>query len=192
MANSSTSAKLDLQAPGPGPWKQDPVHFPRALTRYFQETHPAPFKQGTNDFARFYGLLIDGLQMTYVEGFGYNQVLPAPEAEIPQRFARAAEVFAGKLWREQLREWDSQAKPRAIATHRELQGIEPLNLRLSARSDVAFIHFNRLRLQVTFGRFQAAPTRVTEQPERFARQVAAGSAHRGLTQRRVKNFLCLP
>jgi phosphohistidine swiveling domain-containing protein len=125
MANSSTSAKLDLQAPGPGPWKQDPVHFPRALTRYFQETHPAPFKQGTNDFARFYGLLIDGLQMTYVEGFGYNQVLPAPEAEIPQRFARAAEVFAGKLWREQLREWDSQAKPRAIATHRELQGIDP-------------------------------------------------------------------
>lgn len=128
MAISAGTAKLDLQAPGPGPWKQDPVHFPRALTRYFQETHPAPFREGTNDFARFYGLLIDGLQMAYVEGFGYNQVVSAPGDVVPQRFARAAEVFAGKLWREQLREWDSQAKPRAVATHRELQAIDPDSL----------------------------------------------------------------
>src|SRR5262245_4698168 len=80
MTTSHLSAKLELQPPGPGPWKQDPVHFPRALTRYFQETHPAPFRQGTGDFARFYGMLIDGLQMAYVQGFGYNQVVPAPEA----------------------------------------------------------------------------------------------------------------
>ena len=58
------------------------MHLPRPVTRYFQETHPAPFKRGTNDFARFYGLLIDGLQIAYVNGFGYNQVLPAPDAEI--------------------------------------------------------------------------------------------------------------
>jgi hypothetical protein len=33
------------------------------------------------DFARFYGMLIDGLQISYVKRFGYNQVLPVPEAE---------------------------------------------------------------------------------------------------------------
>jgi rifampicin phosphotransferase len=52
-------------------------------------------------------------------------VAPPPDAEIPQRFARADAVFAGKLWREQLREWDETAKPAAIATHRELQAVDP-------------------------------------------------------------------
>ena len=116
---------FDFDPPGPGSWAQDPVHFPRPMTRYFQETHPPAFKKGTNDFARFYGMLIDGLQMSYVNGFGYNQVLPAPEAEFPQRFRRAEQVFAQKLWREQLRDWDENCKPSAIAMHRELQAVDP-------------------------------------------------------------------
>jgi rifampicin phosphotransferase len=125
MTASDTSTKLSFEPPGPGSWEQDPVHFPRPMTRYFQETHPPSFKRGTNDFARFYGLLIDGLQIGYVNGFGYNQVLPAPDAEIPQRFSRAEEVFAQKLWREQLRDWDENCKPSAIAMHRELQAVDP-------------------------------------------------------------------
>ena len=68
--------------------------------------HPPAFRKGTNDFARFYGMLIDGLQISYVNGFGYNQVLPAPEAEVQARFERAQQVYAHKLWREQLRDWD--------------------------------------------------------------------------------------
>src|SRR5258705_13013681 len=93
MIAPDTSTKLHLDPPGPGSWEQDPVHFPRPMTRYFQETHPAPFKKGTNDFARFYGMLIDGLQIGYVNGFAYNQVLPAPDAEVPERFKRAEQVF---------------------------------------------------------------------------------------------------
>jgi phosphohistidine swiveling domain-containing protein len=95
------------------------------MTRYFQETHPPAFKKGTNDFARFYGLLIDGLQMGYVNGFGYRQVLPVPDTEIPERFKRAEQVFLQKLWREQLRDWDEHCKPSSIATHRELQAVTP-------------------------------------------------------------------
>jgi len=125
MTVSAASPALVFQPPGPGSWEQDPVHFPRPMTRYFQETQPASFKRGTNDFARFYGLLIDGLQIGYVNGFGYNQVMPAPEAEIPARFARAEQVFTQKLWREQLREWDEQRKPAAIAMHRALQAVDP-------------------------------------------------------------------
>ena len=60
-----------------------------------------------------------------MKGFGYKQVLPAPEAEIPQRFQRAEQVFAQKLWREQLRDWDENCKPSAIAKHRELQAVDP-------------------------------------------------------------------
>ena len=125
MTASDTSTKLGLDPPGEGSWEQDPVHFPRPVTRYFQETHPPSFKTGTNDFARFYGMLIDGLQMSYVKGFGYKQVLPAPEAEIPERFRRAEQVFAQKLWREQLRDWDENRKPSSIAMHRELQAVDP-------------------------------------------------------------------
>jgi rifampicin phosphotransferase len=116
---------LNLEPPGPGPWTQDAVHFPRPMTRYFQEVHPAAFKRGTNDFARYYGMLIDGLQMSYVEGFGYSQVVPAPDAEIPKRFQRAEQVYVQKLWREQLRDWDENRKPSAIALHRGLQAVDP-------------------------------------------------------------------
>ena len=125
MNNSGTSKEHLFVPPGTGSWVQDPVHMPRPMTRYWQEMHPPAFKKGTNDFARFYGLLIDGLQMGYVNGFGYRQVLAAPEAEIPERFKRAEQVFAQKLWREQLRDWDEKYKPSAIATHRELQSINP-------------------------------------------------------------------
>ena len=125
MTASDASSELRLEPPGPGTWKQDPVHFPRPLTRYFQEMHPPAFKKGTNDFARFYGMIIDGLEIAYVQGFGYNQVLPAPEAEMPERFERAERVFAQKLWREQLRDWDENRKPAAIAMHRELQRVDP-------------------------------------------------------------------
>ena len=47
-------------------------------------------------------LLIDGLQYRVHQRLRLQPVRPAPDEEIPQRFARAAEVLAGKLWREQL------------------------------------------------------------------------------------------
>src|SRR5258705_251576 len=136
MTASVTSTIPTFDPPGPGSWEQDPVHFPRPMTRYFQEIHPPSFKRGTNDFARFYGLLIDGLQIGYVNGFGYNQVLPAPDAEIPQRFARAEQVFTHKLWREQLHDWDANCKPAAVAKHRELQAVDP-----DALSDVELVAY---------------------------------------------------
>ncbi len=125
MTNSESQTELRFDPPGPGPWSQDPVHFPRPVTRYFSQTHPAGFKQGTNDFARFYGMLIDGLQSGYVNGFAYNQVVPAPDAEVPARIQRAEEVFKNKLWREQLRDWDEKHKPASIAAHREIQAVDP-------------------------------------------------------------------
>jgi phosphohistidine swiveling domain-containing protein len=141
MTPSTTTTELHFDPPGPGTWKQDPVHFPRPMTRYFQETHPSPFKRGTSDFARFYGMTIDGLQIAYVNGFGYNQVLPAPEAELPDRFQRAEHVFAQRLWREQLSDWDKNHKPSSIAAHRALQGVDP-----GALSDAALIaHLRRCR-----------------------------------------------
>jgi phosphohistidine swiveling domain-containing protein len=124
VTTAAAAPELRFEAPGPGSWEQDPVHFPRALTRYWTEVHPAAFARGTADFASYYGLLIGGLEMSYVNGIGYKAVVPAPEEELPGRFQRAEEVLAGRLWREQLREWDETVKPAAIARHRELQGVD--------------------------------------------------------------------
>jgi pyruvate,water dikinase len=124
MSATQETSQRQFDPPGPGPWEQDPVHLPRAITVYWTEVHPEAFAKGTADFASFYGMLIGGLAMGYVNGIGYKQVRPAPEEEIPQRFARAEEVMTRKLWREQLREWDETSKPTAIAKHKELQSVD--------------------------------------------------------------------
>ena len=124
---TSTRQQVDqpFEPPGPGTWELDPVHFPRPATRYWAEIHPQPFAQGVAEFARFYGLLLGGMEMAYVNGFAYRSVTPADESEIPARFQRAQEVFEGKLWREQLKEWDEVAKPTSVKIHRELQAVDP-------------------------------------------------------------------
>jgi pyruvate,water dikinase len=95
------------------------------VTSYWAEIHPEAFKRGFRDFTRFYGMLIDTMEYAYVNGFAYNSARPVAEDEIPQRFQRAEEVFQGKLWREQLRDWDETVKPAAITAHRELQSVDP-------------------------------------------------------------------
>ena len=119
---------LPLDAPGPGFWELDPVHFPRPATRYWMEIHPEAFLRGTGEFARGYGMLIDGLEMKYVRGFGYRAVRPAPESEIPARFARAAEVVETKYWRRQMEDWNNTFKPAAIRAHRAIQAVDPETL----------------------------------------------------------------
>jgi pyruvate,water dikinase len=123
MSAEGTTA-LHFDPPGPGSWNLDPVHFPRPVTRYWAEMHPEPFRRGTHEFMAFYGTLLDALETHYVNGFAYNAMQPAPEDEIPQRFARAEQVWEDKVWREQLRDWDETFKPAAIRTHRELQAVD--------------------------------------------------------------------
>jgi pyruvate,water dikinase len=124
LTTAATDTELRFDPPGPGSWKLDPVHFPRPATRYWTDMHPEPFLRGTSEFTRYYGMLIGGLKNAYVNGCAYMQMLPPPEAEVPERFKRAAEVFEGKLWRDQLRDWDATFKPNSIAIHRELQAVD--------------------------------------------------------------------
>jgi rifampicin phosphotransferase len=128
MNQTETASDLRFDPPGPGCWKLDAVHFPRPVTRYWAETHPAPFRRGFGEFTRFYGMLIDTLDTAYPNGFSYTMMRPAAPEEIPERLARAEEVFDGKLWREQLREWDDQVKPASVAAHRAIQAVDPESL----------------------------------------------------------------
>jgi rifampicin phosphotransferase len=141
MTNTDTVTELRFEPPSPGFYELDPVHFPRPMTRYWTEVHPAAFKRGTGDFARFYGMLIDSLQMEYINGFAYKIVQPVADDEVPARFQRATEVIRGKLWREQLRDWDETVKPTSIKAHRELQSVDPDQL----SDDQLVAHLTRCR-----------------------------------------------
>ena len=125
MPDSPAANELRFEPPGPGPWQLDPVHFPRPLTRYWQETHHESFARGFREMTKFYGLLFNGLAGAYVNSFHYQQMQPAPDEEIPARIGRAGEVFEGKLWREQLREWDTTFKPASIKAHKDIQAVDP-------------------------------------------------------------------
>jgi pyruvate,water dikinase len=121
--------------------------------------HPEPFRRGFQEFTRFYGMLLDRLDYAYINGFAYKTIVPVAEAEVPQRFQRAEEVFEKKLWREQLREWDETFKPASIKTHRELQSVDT-----DALSDEELVaHLQRCRdhhVEMIYQhmRFTAAPS----------------------------------
>jgi pyruvate,water dikinase len=128
MTNADTVPELRFEPPAPGYWERDPVHFPRPMTRYWTEVHPAAFARGTGDFARFYGMLMGSMASAYVHGFGYRSMVPVADEEVPARFQRAAEVMQGKLWREQLRDWDERVKPESIRAHQAVQSVDPAAL----------------------------------------------------------------
>lgn len=124
----TSSTELRFEPPGPGSWELDPVHFPRPVTQYWTEIHPPAYTRGVQDFMAYYGTLLEGISTHYINGFSYRAVVPVADEQVPERFARAEDVWAKKLWRDQLREWDEVAKPSSIAKHRELQAVDPETL----------------------------------------------------------------
>src|SRR5262245_12056535 len=110
----SNNSFPNFPAPGPGSWKLDATHWPRPATRLFQSLYPDPFARGFSESTRRYGAVIRCPLVRFVNGFVYTSVAPAPDEEVPERFANAERVFADKLWREDLRHWDEELKPAAI------------------------------------------------------------------------------
>jgi pyruvate,water dikinase len=125
MTMVQTSAEPEYVPPGPGSWTIDTVHFPRPVTRYFSDTHPEPFARGFHEYCAYYGSLLGDIEIAYVNGLSYGRRSPVAPEEVPQRLARAEEVWREKAWRRQLAEWDEEFKPASIRKHRELQAIDP-------------------------------------------------------------------
>ena len=124
MSGQGTTA-LQLRASRSGVVEPGPGALPASGDAVLDGDAPRAVPPG---HARVHGVLRDvhstSMETQYVNGFAYNTMRPAPDEEIPQRFARAEEVWERKVWREQLREWDETFKPAAIKTHRELQSVD--------------------------------------------------------------------
>ena len=114
-----------FDAPGPGSWDLDALHFPRPVTAYWAQMHPEPFALGYGDMAAFYGLPIQTRQTAYVSGFCYGQMAPLADEEFPNRVQRSAETFERKLWRESAQDWHEVRKPASMKANRELQAVDP-------------------------------------------------------------------
>ena len=102
MSEHGTTA-LHFEPPGPGSWNLDPVHFPRPVTRYLVGDSARALPPWRAEFMAYLGTLIDTMETQYVNGFAYNAMRPAPENEIPERFARAEVV------------WEAEGLARAVA-----------------------------------------------------------------------------
>ena len=123
--DTQTKQQLAFEAPGPGSWDLDALHFPRPVTAYWAQMHPEPFSLGYGDMTAFYGAPIQTRRTAYVNGFCYGQMEPiAPEA-FPERVQRVTEVFDRKLWRDSAQEWHEVRKPASETANREIQAIDP-------------------------------------------------------------------
>ena len=139
---------VEWTPPGPGPWQQDAAHNPISQTRCMQELYPPGYDRGfTETFSR-YGILLDRLAMSMVNGYSYIQPqpfdMPGPDgppseeqigAEIGRRTEVAARAFADKIWRADIELWDTECKPNSISRHRELGDVDLAALDESALAD---------------------------------------------------------
>lgn len=143
----SSSAEYDYRnatAPGPGTWTIDPSHVPRPLARYVVPLLTEPFRVGFTSTLTRYGSMLSEVVYCPVLGFMYAQIRPLgapPEAvghpprevfeqilatspEHQQRLAAAEAVWAERLWRADLLEWDTVEKPRLAKLRDELDAVD--------------------------------------------------------------------
>lgn len=135
---------VTFAAPGPGPWEQDAVHFPRPTSRLAQGAIKKGFAKGFAESTARYGLMLSHFQPAFVNDFYYSQVVPfgaPPGAKGPPpkpvfwlvtrlvpkvraRIAVCREAMDTKAWREDLKLWDEEKKPKADAKHKRLQSVD--------------------------------------------------------------------
>ena len=171
-------------APNPGPWLLDAVHWPNGVAPIVADLYPALLTQGFGESFRRWGLLLDTVAFASINGFLYLQPQPfdrpGPDgpptaewlgSEVERRTGIAGDVLATKAWREVMERWDADVKPAAVARHRELGDVDLRALDddgLRAHLDECVAHLADMVLQ--HHRFNADATML---PSDFALQVGA-------------------
>jgi pyruvate,water dikinase len=166
----------DFRAPDASSWELDPVHYPRPVTRFHAELYPEPFARGFAVGLARHGLLLRTREFAFIHGFAYlTSRMVAPE-EIPNRLAVAATIWDERPWREDVRVWDEEVKPAAIAANMAIQAVDPTTLDRTqmiqhltrCRSHIAEMVFQHMRFTVAsslpVGDFIAHATRFTDLP----------------------------
>lgn len=139
---------LSLTTDRPGSWARDAMHLPRPVTLFVQQVTQESMKRGFSDAMRRYGVLLDHLDYIYPEGYAYFTEVPAPPEDIPARLGAAAQVFAQRLWRDDLRRWDEVVKPNSVKSQRALLAEDPTSMSLDQLLDYLDRCVENLRARV--------------------------------------------
>lgn len=134
--------------PRPGAWETDLTHFPKPVTKFNAEVFMGHFQRGFAEGTKLYGLLLDHLEQTVIHNVMYTAPRPvgAPldakgpppkpifklltwlHPEIRRRIRTSREAIEKRSWLEDLRHWDEEIKPRAIAENKAIQSVEVRSL----------------------------------------------------------------
>lgn len=132
-------------APGPGVWELETVHYTRPLSHFTREGILRGFAEGFAEGTARYGLMLSHFEGAIVNDLVYTKAVPfgAPKGakgpppkivfqlltrlhpKIRRRIRDSFEAFDGKRWREDLKRWDDDVKPRSIRRHKEIQAMDP-------------------------------------------------------------------
>lgn len=138
----------NFKPPAPGAWEIESTHLTRPVSRWLEEVFPPAFTEGFRAGTAHYGVLLDYLEQRPVNRFVYTcaRAVGAPKSakgpppkfifklltklhpEIRRRIRRVRQVFAGKLWREDVARWENEWKPEILRRNEELQRIDPRTL----------------------------------------------------------------
>jgi rifampicin phosphotransferase len=148
MTDTTSQQDVRWDPPGPGPWEAEGAHFPKPVPVFAREATIQAFKAGFSEGTARYGLLLSHFEIAIVNGFWYQQPAafgapkgakgppPAPvlwlltrlHPAMRGRIRTSRDAFEGRIWHEDLRRWDEEDKPAALARHKELLGVDPSKL----------------------------------------------------------------
>jgi len=119
--------ELKFDAPDAEIWEQDATHFPAPLSLFAQEAFSTGFIRGFKSGTARYGLLLDHLKPSFVNGFLYvKPVIVGLEnaPEVRSRLSKASTVLRDKPWRDDLDQWDRVVRPKSTNNHLRLQAVD--------------------------------------------------------------------
>jgi len=162
---SALGSSPSFEPPGPGTWTLDTAHFPQPASRFARELFGEPARRGFQEATARYGLLMDHIEWSFVQGWAYlcpRPIAPLRDAgerltrvawdelvgstpALGERLATSAGVFEDRRWRGDVARWDDQTKPEMRRDHMELQAVDPA--RLGTRQLLSHLQRCRRNLQ---------------------------------------------
>src|SRR6185437_4899257 len=137
--------EMSFEAPGPGSWEIESLHFPIPITPVHAANLSAQFAPAFRTGTRRFGLLLDTIEHRTVNGFDYvaPRIVGAPKGakgpppkavfkvltwihpEVRRRLRTSTTVFIDKPWKQDVARWEEELKPEAIRAHLALAAVDP-------------------------------------------------------------------
>lgn len=134
------------EAPGEGGWMLESVHFgAEPLTPCVRSLYAESFEGGIGELFARYGMPLERIEVRFVNGYEYARPIPAGSGgkarpappgpvmwllvrahpELRRRNRAARRAFAERLWREDIRRWREEVRPRQLDRNLALQDEDP-------------------------------------------------------------------